>query len=384
MFSSRPFVLSTAGILAFTVFDAQAQIVQTTNHPEGVNFEIGYEQVDPVDGKGGSGLSGPYTPVRGWPEPMQGGRMLADVPSVFIASPDRIIVGSRRTKDPWPVAYTWDARSIYKYLADDRTRIYRRPKPTHKITVYNRKGRMIEYWKQWDEMFPSIQFIRISPDDPEGHVYVTGRGKITKFTNDGAKLIYTIDPEDVPTTTDQATIFPEGMTFLPDGGFWTVSSERVIRFSANGEYVTEFGKRGSGPGELNGAHDLFFDRVGGRIYVADRNNHRIQVFDADGNYVDQWPNIVAPAVVRMTANRRFLWVADIFTAKFLKFDLNGRLHESWGTWGFAPGAITGGIHDFTTDSDGNLYIADHSNTIQKFRPRVDGDPAQLIGRLLPY
>jgi len=310
--------------------------------------------------------------------------MLADVPSVFIASPDRIIVGSRRTKDPWPVAYTWDARSIYKYLADDRTRIYRRPKPTHKITVYNRKGRMIEYWKQWDEMFPSIQFIRISPDDPEGHVYVTGRGKITKFTNDGAKLIYTIDPEDVPTTTDQATIFPEGMTFLPDGGFWTVSSERVIRFSANGEYVTEFGKRGSGPGELNGAHDLFFDRVGGRIYVADRNNHRIQVFDADGNYVDQWPNIVAPAVVRMTANRRFLWVADIFTAKFLKFDLNGRLHESWGTWGFAPGAITGGIHDFTTDSDGNLYIADHSNTIQKFRPRVDGDPAQLIGRLLPY
>ena len=86
----------------------------------------------------------------------------------------------------------------------------------------------------------------------------------------------------------------------------------------------------------------------------------------------------------MTADRKFLWVADIFTAKFLKFDLEGRLQTSWGTWGFGPGAITGGIHDFTTDDEGNLYIADHSNTIQKFRPREGGNPEQLIGRLLPY
>ncbi|NIN36737.1 MAG: hypothetical protein GTO60_17245, partial [Gammaproteobacteria bacterium] len=72
------------------------------------------------NGKGGSGLSGPYSPIRGWPEPPEEGRMLADVPSVFVISPDRVIVGTRRTKDPWPIPYTWDARSIYNVLAIDR------------------------------------------------------------------------------------------------------------------------------------------------------------------------------------------------------------------------------------------------------------------------
>ena len=371
-------------LFAFTTLNAQSQILTSTNHPDMVNFEIGFEEVDPVNGKGGSGLSGPYSPIRGWPEPPEAGRMLADVPSVFVITPDRVIVGSRRTKDPWPIPYTWDARSIYNVLAIDRMGIYRRPKSSHKITVYNREGKMIEHWKQWDDMFPSIQFIRISPYDPEGHVYVTGRGKITKFSNDGKKLIYVIDPEDVPTKVDQGTFFPEGMTFLPDGSFMTISTERVIHFSEDGKYLSEFGTRGRGPGQFNGAHDLFYDKEGGRIYVADRNNHRIQIFDKAGKYLDHWPNIVAPAVVRMTEDRKYLWVADVFTAKFLKFDLEGRLQTAWGSWGFGPGAITGGIHDFTTDEEGNLYIADHSNDIQKFRPREGGDPNQLIGRLLPY
>ncbi|NIO63448.1 MAG: 6-bladed beta-propeller, partial [Gammaproteobacteria bacterium] len=76
----------------------------------------------------------------------------------------------------------------------------------------------------------------------------------------------------------------------------TVSTERVIHFSEDGKYLSEFGTRGRGPGQLNGAHDLFYDKEGGRIYVADRNNHRIQIFDKEGNYIDHWPNIVAPAV----------------------------------------------------------------------------------------
>lgn len=362
----------------------QSQIQQITNHPEQINFEIAYDRIEPINGKGGSGLSGPYSPVKNWPQPVAEGRMLSDVPSVFVISPERVLVGSRKTKDPWPVPYTWDARSIYQYLFIDRMGVYRRPQSTHKITAFNRRGEMIEHWKQWDDMFPSIQFIRMSPYDPQGHVYVTGRGKITKFNNDGSKLIYVIEPDDVPTTKEQATFFPEGMTFLPDGDFMAVSTERVIRFTASGEYVSEFGNRGNGQGELNGAHDVFFDKQGGRIYVADRNNHRIQIFDENGKYVDEWPNIVAPAVVRMTVDRQYIWVADVFTAKFLKFDLDGRMQTAWGTWGYSPGAITGGIHDFTTDEEGSLYIADHSNTIQKFIPREGGDPKQLIGEVLPY
>ena len=156
------------------------------------------------------------------------------------------------------------------------------------------------------------------------------------------------------------------------------------RFSKDGEYLSEFGKAGSGPGEFNDVHDVFLDREGGRIYLSDKDNHRVQVFDENGRFLDLWPNIIGPSIVRITADRKYIRVMGMFTSKFLKFDLDVRFQTSWGTHGFAPGGITGGIHDLSTDSEGNLYIADHSNTVQKLRPRKDGNPEQLLGHLLPY
>ena len=310
--------------------------------------------------------------------------MYGTTASIVAESPDSIIVAARSTKAPWPIPYNWDMREAHTILGAERLEAFRDKQHTHKFTVLDRDGRIKEYWKQWDEAFPSIQFVRISQYDPDHHVYVTGRGQLMKFTRDGKRRLYTIGPNDVPTNAGQTRFGPEGMTFHPDGSFWVASSDRIIRFSNDGKYLSEIGKAGNGPGELDRVHDVFFDPVGKRLYAADRSNHRVQIFDENGNYLDQWPNIVGPSLVRMTEDRRYIWVADLFTAKFLKFDLNGKLQTSWGTQGFGPGAITGGVHDFTTDSDGNLYIADHSNTVQKLRPREDVNPEQLIGRLLPY
>lgn len=371
-------ILAAGVVSAVVAANVWSQRVQTTNHPEVGHFEIGYEEVEPVNGKGGSDISGPYSPVRNWPEPFEGGGIFGAVASVFAQSPDRVIVGARSTKDPWPIRFNWEARAVFPHLSAQRN-----TRPEHILTVFDRNGKMIEHWKEWDGKIQSIQRVRVSPYDPEGQVWIAGSGQLTQLTRDGKTLVRRVEAKDVPTKPDQSTFFPEGMAFMKDGSFWVVSAERVIHFSKSGEYLGEFGTLGKGPGELNGAHDIMFDPVGRRFYVADRINHRIQVFDESGRYVDQWPNIVAPAVVRMTEDRRHVWVADIFTYKFLKYDLTGKLVTSWGTFGLGPGGILIGVHDFATDGEGNLYIADHGDRLQKLRPRKDGNPEQLIGKLLP-
>ncbi len=75
---------------------------------------------------------------------------------------------------------------------------------------------------------------------------------------------------------------------------------------------------------------------------------------------------------------QYLWVADGVSNKFLKYDLNGKLLYSWGTYGTFPGAFWG-VHQFSVDSDGNLYAAEtFGGRTQKYRPARGADRAKLI------
>jgi hypothetical protein len=115
-----------------------------------------------------------------------------------------------------------------------------------------------------------------------------------------------------------------------------------------------------------------------RLYVADRGNSRIQIFDENGNFLDQWPNIRDPWDVHVTADQRYVWVADGQLNKFLKFDKSGHLLYSWGTFGQFPGGLWG-VHQFSVDSEGNLYAAEaFGGRAEKFRPKPGADPAKMI------
>jgi sugar lactone lactonase YvrE len=84
----------------------------------------------------------------------------------------------------------------------------------------------------------------------------------------------------------------------------------------------------------------------------------------------------------VTADQR-MWVADLDTNKILQYDLNGKLLSSWGTYGTFPGAFWG-IHQFSVDSEGNLYVAEtFGGRTQKYQPRPGAPRAQLIGAPVP-
>ncbi len=391
--------------------------------------------------KGGGDVSGPYEVVPNWPQwfgapDMTWGR----TSSVFAESPDRVFVlmsgvlpthwrniqdggkelarqvgpgwaerqPLRRTDDSTHCASSRPALTAWKgkkqehfpwycevgkdgKIIDSTVQFYTgEPIPgakwEHVITVYNREGKLIEDWTQWDKILSHPHFIMINPYDPEKHVWVvdTGMDQIHKFTNDGKKLVMSIGEAHVPGYDQTHLATPTMIAFFPNGDFYVSDGysdggggTRVVKFNKDGKYLMEWGKPGNGPGEFNTVHSIAADAQG-RIYVADRTNRRVQIFDGNGKFLDMWPNIPFPNHIAIS-KAQHLWVADGYVNKLLEFDLNGKLLSSFGTFGNAPGYFWG-THYFHTDSDGNLYTADvFGGHVQKFRPKKDADPKRLIG-----
>ena len=135
------------------------------------------------------------------------------------------------------------------------------------------------------------------------------------------------------------------------------------------------------PSYMNTVHAIVIDK-NKRLYVSDRANSRIQVFDENGKFLEAWPNVRRPYSLLLSEDQH-LWVADGITQKFTKFDLTGKLLYSWGTFGAFPGGFWG-VHQFHTDSENNLYTADvHVGRPQKFTPKKGANPAHIIGRYFP-
>ncbi|MGH9357090.1 MAG: hypothetical protein ACRD10_13245, partial [Terriglobia bacterium] len=135
------------------------------------------------------------------------------------------------------------------------------------------------------------------------------------------------------------------------------------------------------PGYFNTVHGIATDPTTRRVYVNDRTNRRIQVFDENGKFLDQWYLGRKASVYDIyMAGDGHLWLADSVNWKMLKYNLSGQMMFSWGTQGDWPGALWG-VHQISVDHEGNLYVGEVSNgRAQKFRPRRNADTAQLVGR----
>ena len=118
------------------------------------------------------------------------------------------------------------------------------------------------------------------------------------------------------------------------------------------------------------------------MYVADRDNDRIQVFDGDGTHLDSWGGLDFPNHIFITADQD-VWVADSFPSKMVKFDTEGNRQYSWLNPARGP-ARFGEVHQFSIDAAGNWYGADNLlGRTQKFTPKAGADSSHLIGQPLP-
>jgi DNA-binding beta-propeller fold protein YncE len=332
--------------------------------------------------KGGEEESGPYEPVLNWPAPWTpAGWVPASQAGVFVESTNRIFVLSRgeiKLPEKLPPAFN----GSYGSIAQATTA---KPEIRNCILVVDANGKLLEKWSQHDHVFAGGRGphqIKISPHDPERHVWVVDdvRNQVFKFSNDGKKLVMTLGVAGVEGNDETHFGRPTDIAWLPDGTFFVTDgymNTRVVKFDANGKFLKAWGTRGKGPGQFDTVHGIAIDR-NRRLYVVDRANSRIQIFDENGKYLDEWPNLRSINAIMMTADQH-LWAADNVTNKILKYDLNGRLLYSWGTQGIFPGAMWG-VHQFSVDSAGSLYLAEAYNArVQKLRPRPGQEPWKLVG-----
>src|ERR1051326_5198677 len=143
----------------------------------------------------------------------------------------------------------------------------------------------------------------------------------------------------------------------------------------------EPGGKETRPGYFNVVHGIAADPVTRRIYVSDRGNRRMQVFDENGKFLDQWQFNNPSSVNFVYANGDgAVWAFEDPTAKIVKYDREGHLLYAWGALGDYAGAFLN-MHGASVDPDGNLYIAEVGNgRVQKFRPRPGARPELLVGK----
>jgi DNA-binding beta-propeller fold protein YncE len=192
--------------------------------------------------------------------------------------------------------------------------------------------------------------------DPQGNIWVIDApGHIVYKLNADGKEIMRLGTKGAAGTGPRNFNLPTDVAFAPNGDVYVTDgygSARVVKFSHDGKYILQWGTRGKGPGEFGLPHNVVTDAQG-RVYVADRDNQRIEVFDSNGKFLDQWTDTGGISGLFMTRDQR------IWTGGTLR-DLNGKV------LGRLSGPGTPGAHGVAATDSGDVYLAQLSGVVQKF------------------
>lgn len=235
-------------------------------------------------------------------------------------------------------------------------------------------GKLIQSWGA--NTFVSPHGLRVDKND---NVWITDIGlhQVMKFTHDG-KLLLAIGERLTPGLDGQHFNKPTDVAVAPDGSFYVSDgyvNSRVAKFSAGGKFLFDWGRKGTRPGEFDLPHGISIDAQG-RIYVADRSNSRVQVFEGDGTFIAEWKgsDLGRPWAVTCGPDGS-VYIVDGGDLKpwppdrghILKLDPSGRIQEKWASFGNYNGQLFWG-HCVAVGTNGAVYSGDiHGRRIQKFQ-----------------
>jgi DNA-binding beta-propeller fold protein YncE len=193
--------------------------------------------------------------------------------------------------------------------------------------------------------------------DSQGNVWAIDAPAhvITKMNPQG-RTIMTLGTRGKRGMTENTFYMPTDIAFAPNGELVVTDgygSARVVRFSTDGKYLGQFGSRGNGPGQFQLPHNLVIDAKG-QIYISDRDNQRIEIFDPKGTYLREWRDVGAISSLVMTRDQK-IWTGGVLR------DLDGKALERLP----GEGANARG-HGAAVADNGDIYLGLLAGTVAKF------------------
>ena len=247
--------------------------------------------------------------------------------------------------------------------------------PSATVFVLNPEtGDLIDKWGEGLFVMPHGLTI-----DHEDNLWLTDVGlhQVFKFDRAG-NLLMTWGERGVAGDDSNHFNMPTDVAVAPDGSFYVSDgyrNSRVIKFSSEGEYITSWGSYGAEPGQFDVPHSIALDSQG-RVYVADRGNARLQIFDSNGQFIAEWKgnSLGRPWAVRISPAGNLFIVDGGDQAQFwpdrarvLELDPEGEILASFGSYGDAPGQFVW-PHTIALGRNEELYIGEVETgmRVQKF------------------
>lgn len=280
----------------------------------------------------------------------------------------------------------WRYGDVAAVGVDRSDNVYVFNRGPHPMIVYDREGKFLRSWGEG--MFPRAHGLDMARD---GTLFLTDDGDHTvrQCTPEG-KVLLTIGIPGRPTEfmsglpfnrCTHTALAPNGDIYVTDG----YGNARVHKYSPDGKLLFSWGESGSDPGQFNIVHNVCTD-ADGWVYVADRENHRVQVFNGKGKYETQWNFLHRPCALCMGAGAQpFCYVGELgptmpvnsqlpnLGPRVSITDIKGKVLARLGrqTAGEAAGQFIA-PHGIAVDSHGDIYVGEVSNTLwPQFRPPPD-------------
>ncbi len=258
-----------------------------------------------------------------------------------------------------PADVEMGAPSAVAWTSANRLLVFNRgPNP---LMVFGRDGTFIRSWGQGEYLRPHGMRL-----DPQGNIWTTDVNghTVTKMNPEG-EVMLTLGVKEQPGEWNEATntrllTEPTDLAFGANGEVFVLVSHgrgvpRVLKFDSTGTLITSWGSAGTGPSEFDTSHSIVVDRDG-LVYVADRQNRRIQIFDGDGTYIKEWAYKGLPCGLYLAPDQQ-LYMVSGFAGEILRLDENGKAIGATGQPGDGLGEF-GEAHYMTMGPQGEIYVAD--------------------------
>jgi len=271
----------------------------------------------------------------------------------------------------------WSFLDVSSIAIDPQNNVYILNRGEHPIIVLDREGNLLNSWGEG--FFNRAHGICIGPD---GSIYCTDDRNhiVAKFTPEG-KLIMTLGTKGQASDSGYIRTWdfweslarikrgappfnrPTGVAVTPSGDIYVTDgygNARVHKFSPDGKLVLSWGEPGGEHGQFRLPHNIRVDKQG-RVWIVDRENCRIQIFDAEGKFLGQWTDVVRPTDIYIDDNG-IVYVSELCLRVSI-FTIDGKLLTRWGNMGKdKESALFHAPHAIAVDSSGDMYVGDGSMT----------------------